>query len=156
YVGAALRLIRPALKGQAALLGFAGSPWTLANFMLEGGGVKEYSKAKSLFYSDRVWFDQLMEKLTEAAARFLKMQIEAGAEVVQIFDSLGGLLSQSNFFEASGQWMRRIIETLAGAAPVIVFSKGTHSNWADLANTGAQVVGVDWNISISDAASQLP
>jgi len=156
YVAGALRLLKPALGGRTALLGFAGSPWTLANFMLEGGGVKEYSKAKSLFYSDRPLFDQLMEKLSEAAARFLKLQIEAGAEAVQIFDSLGGLLSESNFAAASGDWMRRIVSALKGKAPVIVFSKGTHANWRDLAQTGAQVVGVDWNVPLGEVAAQLP
>jgi uroporphyrinogen decarboxylase len=156
YVAAALRLLKADLAGRTALLGFAGSPWTLANFMLEGGGVKEHTKAKALFYSQRALFDQLMEKLTEAATRFLQLQIEAGAEAVQIFDSLGGLLPPSQFAAASGDWMRRIIAGLKPAAPVIVFSKGSHASWPDLAKTGAQVVGVDWNVSLSEVAAQLP
>src|SRR6516162_5984729 len=78
YVAKALRLIKSALASKTALLGFAGSPWTLANFMLEGGGVKEYSKAKALFYSDRALFDKLLEKLSRAVSNFLHLQIDAG------------------------------------------------------------------------------
>jgi uroporphyrinogen decarboxylase len=156
YVANALRLIKSALAGRAALLGFAGSPWTLANFMLEGGGVREYTRAKALFYSDRSLFTQLMETLTEAASRFLQMQIEAGAEAVQIFDSLGGLLSESSFPDASGVWMQRIVASLKGRAPVIVFSKGTHANWPDLVGTKAQVLGVDWNLRLAEVAAKLP
>src|SRR6267378_6415164 len=94
YVGQALRLTKSAL-GDKALLGFAGSPWTLANFMLEGGGVKEYSKAKALFYSDRALFSKLLERLTRAVTGFLQLQIDSGADAIQIFDSLGGVLSGS-------------------------------------------------------------
>src|SRR6266702_5391270 len=86
YVAGALNLIKSDLSGRTALIGFAGSPWTLANFMLEGGGVKEYSKAKALFYSDPKLFSRLMEKLTQAIAGFLQLQIDAGVDAVQIFD----------------------------------------------------------------------
>ena len=78
---------------------FAGSPWTLANFMIEGGGVGDYTKAKALFYSDHRLFSRLLEKLTKAVAGFLQLQIDAGAEAVQIFDSLGGVLSDGEFGE---------------------------------------------------------
>src|SRR5438270_9609476 len=82
YVAKALPLIKSALGGRTALLGFAGSPWTLANFMLQGGGVKEYTAAKALFYSDPQLFSTLMEKLTHAVSRFLQLQIDAGADAV--------------------------------------------------------------------------
>ena len=97
YVAQALRLIKIELLGKTALIGFAGSPWTLANFMLEGGGVKEYTKAKALFYSEPKLFSKLMEKLTSSITNFLQLQIDAGADAVQIFDSLGGLLSRRQF-----------------------------------------------------------
>src|SRR6267378_5248341 len=93
YVAKALPLVKSALDGRTALIGFAGSPWTLANFMIEGGGVKEYTKAKALFYSDPVLFGRLLDKLSRAVADFLQLQIDAGADAVQIFDSLGGALS---------------------------------------------------------------
>jgi uroporphyrinogen decarboxylase len=156
YVAQALRLIRAELSGRTALIGFAGSPWTLANFMIEGGGVKEYTKAKALFYSDPKAFARLMDKLTRAVAAFLHMQIDAGAEAVQIFDSLGGVLSESNFEAASATWMRQIVGSLKGRVPVIVFAKGVHGNRSELVGTGAQVLGVDWNVRLAEAAAALP
>jgi uroporphyrinogen decarboxylase len=156
YVAEALKLIKPALTGRTALIGFAGSPWTLANFMVEGGGVKDYSKAKALFYSDQKLFSRLLEKLTAAVTNFLQLQIDAGAEAVQIFDSLGGLLSESAFAAASGNWIKKIIGNLKGQVPVIVFSKGTHGNWKTLADTGAQILGVDWTVRLAGVRAQLP
>src|SRR6267142_2916221 len=108
YVAQALRLTKSAL-GDKALLGFAGSPWTLANFMLEGGGIKEYAKAKALFYSDRALFSKLLEKLSLAVSNFLHLQIDAGADAVQIFDSLGDVLSEADFEDASARWMKQIV-----------------------------------------------
>src|SRR5439155_21268077 len=125
-------LLKSSLAGRTALLGFAGSPWTLANFMLEGGGVKEYTKAKALLYSDPQLFNRLLEKLTAAITAFLQLQIDAGADALQIFDSLGGVLSEGNFGPASARWMKQIISSLHGQVPVIVFSKGTHGNWDEL------------------------
>jgi len=156
YVAKALPLIKSALGSRTALIGFAGSPWTLANFMVEGGGVKEYTKAKALFYSDPPLFARLMEKLTQAVTNFLQLQIDAGADAVQIFDSLGGVLSDGDFARASGRWIKQIIAGLKGQVPVIVFSKGTHGNWDDLVDTGAQVLGVDWNIRLADVRGRLP
>ncbi|HVM47109.1 MAG TPA: uroporphyrinogen decarboxylase [Candidatus Acidoferrum sp.] len=156
YVTEALPLIKSALAGQTALIGFAGSPWTLANYMLEGGGVRDYTKAKALFHSERRLFERLMEKLTRAVSAFLRAQIDAGADAVQIFDSLGGVLSDGEFAGASACWMKQIIESLGGKAPVIVFSRGTHGNWAELAGLGAQVLGVDWNVRLAEVAARLP
>lgn len=155
YVAQALRLTKSAL-GDKALLGFAGSPWTLANFMLEGGGVKEYSKAKALFYSNRALFEKLLEKLGKAVANFLHLQIDAGADAVQIFDSLGGVLSDADFDAASARWMKHIVTTLRNRVPVIVFSKGTHGNWKTLVDTGAQILGVDWTVNLADVRVRLP
>jgi uroporphyrinogen decarboxylase len=156
YVPAALKIVKKELTGRTALIGFAGSPWTLANFMLEGGGVKEYSRAKALAYSDPAVFGRLMEKLTEAITTLLAMQIKAGVDAVQIFDSLGGLLSGSNFEEASGFWIRQIIGSLGRRVPVIVFARGVHGNWDELAGTGAAVLGVDWNAKLSEVRRRLP
>ncbi|HEV2210329.1 MAG TPA: uroporphyrinogen decarboxylase [Verrucomicrobiae bacterium] len=155
YVSKALRLIKPGLAGRTALIGFAGSPWTLANFMVEGGGVKEYSKAKALFYEQPRLFARLLEKLTLAVSKFLHLQIDAGAEVVQVFDSLAGALSDGAFMAASGVWLKQIIESLNRRVPVIVFAKGAHGNWSELAGLGAQVVGVDWNVRLAEVAARL-
>src|SRR6266403_3805425 len=156
YVAKALPLIKSSLAGRTALLGFAGSPWTLANFMIQGGGVKEYTKAKGLMYSDPKLFGRLMDKLTSAITKFLRLQIDAGVDAVQIFDSLGGVLSDGNFWAGSGKWIREIVGGLEGRVPVIVFSKGTHGNWDELVQTGAQILGVDWNVRLADVAASLP
>ena len=156
YVAKALPLIKSALAGHTALIGFAGSPWTLANYMLEGGGVKDYTKAKALLYADSALFGKLLERLTKAVTVFLQLQIDAGADAVQIFDSLGGVLSDGEFAAASACWMKQIIGSLRGKAPVIVFSRGTHGNWAELAATGANVLGVDWNVRLAEVAVRLP
>ena len=155
YVARALPLIKSELAGRTALIGFSGSPWTLANFMVEGGGVKEYTKAKALFYSEPRLFGRLLEKLTRAISVYLQMQIDAGAEALQIFDSLGGVLSDGDFGPASALWMKQIVDALKGQVPVIVFAKGAHGNWDDLVATGAKVLGVDWNLRLSDVAARL-
>ncbi len=156
YVAQALPVIKSALGGRTALIGFAGSPWTLANFMVEGGGVKEYTKAKALFYTNPTFFSRLMEKLTRAISVFLQLQIDAGAEALQIFDSLGGVLSDGDFGPASAIWMKQIVASLKGQVPVIVFARGAHGSWGELVETGAQVLGVDWNVRLSDVRDRLP
>jgi uroporphyrinogen decarboxylase len=156
YESVAIRLIKKELHGKTALIGFAGSPWTLANFMMEGGSSKEYAKARRLFYTERGVFDSLCEKLTRAVIEFLQLQIQAGVDAIQIFDSLGGLLGPHAFEAASGRWMRQIIQALAGQVPVIVFAKGAHGSLGDLVTLNAQVLGMDWTVSLSSMARQLP
>ena len=156
YVAKALPLIKEELKGRTALIGFAGSPWTLANFMIEGGSAKEFTKAKELFYSDSRLFSSLMTKLTKAVTEFLQLQIDAGVDAIQIFDSLGGILAANSFEDASARWIRKIVDSLRGQVPVIVFSKGTHWNWGALLRTGAQVLGVDWTVPLANVKAELP
>ena len=156
YVPRALRLIREQLGGKTALLGFAGSPWTLANFMLEGGSSKEFTRAFDLFQTDPALFERLCEKLTRAVTEFLRLQISAGVDAVQIFDSLGGLLPASEFQAASGRWIQEIVRGLGAQVPVIVFSKGTYGNWDTLVATGAQVIGVDHGIRLAEVRPHIP
>ena len=155
YVADALKLIKKNLGHRTGLLGFAGSPWTLANFMLEGGSAKQHVKALELFRNDRAAYDLLAEILTDAVIEFLQLQINCGVDAIQIFDSVGGLLSNEEFEAASGHWMQKIISALRGQVPVIVFSKGTR-NWNSLVQTGANVIGVDHEIEITEALKHLP
>ena len=155
YVAEAIRLVKKELGGRTALLGFAGSPWTLANFMLDGGSAKTHTKAWTLFRNDRRLFEALCEKLTNAVITFLRLQIGAGVDAVQIFDSHGGLIPLNHFQAASGVWIRDIIASLANRVPVIVFSKGTR-DWPSLANTGAQVIGVDQSMTLTEARRYVP
>ena len=156
YVAAALKILRKELGDQTALIGFSGSPWTLATFMMEGGSAEKFTKAKALFDSDRKTFSALMEKLTAAVIAYLQMQIAAGADMLQIFDSHGGHLLSDEFQEVSGRWMRNIISSLHAKVPVTVFSFGTHGNWNELAATGANVMGIDWKFSLAETRRILP
>lgn len=156
YVARALGLVKSELDGRTALLGFAGSPWTLANFMMEGGSAKEFAKAKALFYSEPKLFSRFMEKLTQAVTQCLQLQIDAGADAVQIFDSLGGGLAAGAYEAASARWIQQIVAGLRGQVPVIVFGKGVHGSWDALLRTGAQGFSVDWTLSLADVRTQLP
>jgi uroporphyrinogen decarboxylase len=156
YVDKALRILRKELGDRTALLGFAGSPWTLATFMLEGGSAEKYTRALNLFRKEPKTFNALAEKLATAVTAYLEMQIEAGVDAIQIFDSHGGLLAPAEFQEASGRWIREIISRLGGKVPVIFFSLGTHGNWDDLIATGASVLGIDWRFPLADARRLLP
>jgi uroporphyrinogen decarboxylase len=159
YVLSTLRFVKSALASRTALIGFAGSPWTLATFMAEGGAAEKYTRALTLFHKDRKTYTALAEKLTAAVVAHLRMQIEAGVDAVQIFDSHGCLLAPTDFQEASGRWIRQIISELRASnpeLPVIVFSLGTHGNWDDLLATGASVLGIDWRFPLADARRLLP
>lgn len=156
YVDKALRLLRNELGNNTALIGFSGSPWTLATFMMEGGSAEKYTRALALFREDPRSFRTLASKLTDAVTEYLNMQIAAGADAVQIFDSHGGHLSPQEFQIASGQWMKEIISALGAKVPVIVFSLGTHENWNDLVATGANVLGIDWQYPLREAQKLVP
>lgn len=156
YVAEALRLIKPALEDRTALLGFAGSPWTLANYMIEGSSAHEFTRAKSLFYMEPLLFSELMEKLSLAVTEFLKLQIASGADAVQIFDSSGGLLADNAFDDASGRWIRQIITSLGHQVPIILFSRGVHGKWASLVDTGANILSIDWTQPLAEVRALLP
>lgn len=156
YVDQALRMLRQELGDKTALLGFTGSPWTLATFMMEGASVPKYSRALQLFREDKKTYYALAEKLTAAVTAYLQMQMAAGIDALQIFDSHGGHLAPSEFQEASGRWTKQIISQLGGRVPVIHFSLGTHGNWPDLIASGADVIGIDWQTNLAEARKIIP
>jgi len=156
YVDKALRILRKELGDQTALLGFTGSPWTLATFMMEGASVPKYSRALQLFREDPKTYYALAEKLTAAVTAYLQMQIATGVDALQIFDSHGGHLAPTEFQEASGRWTNEIIANLGGKVPVINFSLGTHGNWPDLIASDANVLGIDWQTSMTEARKIIP
>ena len=156
YVDKALRILRKELGNETALIGFTGSPWTLATFMMEGASVPKFSRALALFREDPKTYFALAEKLTAAVTAYLKMQIATGVDAVQIFDSHGGHLAATEFQDGSGRWMKQIISNLGGKVPVIQFSLGTHGNWPDLIANGANVLGIDWQTSLTEARQLIP
>jgi uroporphyrinogen decarboxylase len=156
YVADALVLLKRELAGQRALLGFGGSPWTLATYMLEGGGAEDFARSKTLFYSDRATFDALLEKLTASLIEYFQMQIRAGADAIQIFDSWGGIVAGPDYEPASLRWIRQIVAALPPNFPVILYAKGTAAHLLDQTFTGARVLSVDWTVDLATARAQLP
>ena len=156
YVGQALKLVKAQMPDRQALLGFGGSPWTLATYMLEGGSADDFERSKSVFYSNRPFFDALMTKLTAALIEYFLMQIRAGVDAIQIFDSWGGILAGQDYAAASLHWIREIIAALPKGFPVILYAKGTPSQLTDQAFSGASVLGVDWTIDLGVARKLVP
>ncbi len=156
YVADTLALLKKELAGKTALLGFGGSPWTLATYMLEGGSSDDFERSKALFYTDRTLFDALLEKLTAALIVYFQMQIRAGADAIQIFDSWGGIIAGADYEAASLQWIRRIIAALPRDFPVILYAKGTASHLTDQAFSGAKVLSVDWTSDLAIVRRNLP
>lgn len=150
YMAQAMRLARAELGENRALLGFAGSPWTLAVYMVEGGSAKQFSKIKRLAAEAPALFEALMEKLADAVAASLKMQIAAGADAVQIFDSWAALCTAGEYEKLSLRWIRKIIAALPAGVPVIVFAKGMAHLAPQIAAAGASVLGVDWTHKLSE------
>lgn len=156
YVGQALARVKAELKGSRALLGFGGSPWTLATYMIEGGSSDDYTRIKELFYTDRPFFDALMEKLTAALIEYFQMQIRAGADAIQLFDSWGGIIAGPDYEAASLRWMRAIIAALPKDFPIILYAKGVNAQLTDLVFSGARVLGVDWTADLAVVRRLVP
>jgi len=156
YVAQTLKLLRAELDDERALLGFGGSPWTLATYMIEGGSSKNYLRSRRFFYENPQAFDRLMEKLCSALIDYFTMQIESGADAIQIFDSWGGVLPGLDYERGSLQWMRRIIDALPKDFPIILFAKGCAQHTPALAQSGARVLGYDWTAPLADYARSLP
>ncbi len=156
YTPEAIRVVRKELGDERAIIGFAGSPWTLASFMVEGGSSRDNLRSRALLYSEPKLFHALLEKITEATIIYLKAQIEAGADVIQLFDSQGGTLAPNKFWEVSGRWMQQIIAAIGGTVPTIVFARNVHHNWNKVVQTGASALGIDWGIRLSDVCKEIP
>jgi uroporphyrinogen decarboxylase len=156
YVGAALSIVKRELKGARALLGFGGSPWTLATYMVEGGSSKDFARVKALFYGDREAFDLLLGKLTASLTAYFRMQVEAGADAIQIFDSWGGAVAGPDYEAASLKWIRAIIEAMPRGFPVIIYGRGTGPHLMDQAFTGARVLSIDWSSDLAAVRRSLP
>ena len=156
----AVSLIRKELKGSIPLIGFAGSPWTLATYMVEGGSSKDFAKVKSLAFNEPELMHQLLSKLATSVAAYLSEQIHSGAQAVQIFDTWGGALSHNAYREFSLRYMTEIIEQLPREAdgrkvPVIVFTKGGGQWLEAIADCGADAVGLDWTTDIGAARERV-
>jgi len=146
YVFDAIKLIRQELNGKVPLIGFAGAPWTLLCYMVQGKGSKTFDEAKAFCYTQPEVAHRLLQMITDTTIAYLHAQIEAGADTVQLFDSWGGLLGPADFEQISLKYIRQIVHAVKDKAPVIVFAKGAWHSLAQMAATGASGLGIDWCI----------
>ena len=144
YVFDAIKLIKQELNGRVPLIGFAGAPWTLLCYMVQGKGSKTFDAAKEFCYTQPKTAHRLLQMITDTTISYVKAQAKAGADVIQIFDSWGGLLGQEDFEILSLQYMRQIVDALKEEVPVIVFAKGAWHSLEAMASTGAHALGIDW------------
>jgi uroporphyrinogen decarboxylase len=160
YVMNAVRTIRRELSGRVPLIGFSGSPWTLATYMVEGGSSRDFAQVKAMAYDRPELMHGLLSLLADAVADYLAAQVRAGAQALQIFDTWGGSLSAAGYKEFSLKYMQRVLSRLPGEAdgrpvPVIVFTKGGGQWLNAIADCGAQGVGIDWTTDIASARQQV-
>ncbi|MFV1939378.1 uroporphyrinogen decarboxylase [Pseudomonas luteola] len=160
YVMNAVRTIRRELNGRVPLIGFSGSPWTLATYMVEGGSSKDFRRSKAMLYDNPQAMHNLLDKLARSVTDYLNGQIQAGAQAVQIFDTWGGNLSSAAYQEFSLAYMRRIVDGLirereGRKIPVILFTKNGGLWLESMAASGADALGLDWTCDIGDARSRV-
>ena len=160
YVTDAVTMIRRELNGRVPLIGFSGSPWTLATYMIEGQSSRDFARAKTMLYTQPELMHQLLEKLALSVIDYLNAQIRAGAQVVQIFDTWGGALSHAAYAEFSLAYMQKIVDGLISHhdgrdVPVILFTKGGGLWLEKMADTGCHALGLDWSTDIAAAKSRV-
>lgn len=156
YVLDAVTLTKKELNNRVPLIGFAGSPWTLLTYMVEGKGSKTFSKVKSLIYKNPTLAHQVLYKLADAVSDYLSAKIEHGVDAVQIFDTWGGMLSPQDFEEFSLPYIQKIISAIKRKRqPVIFFAKGVHYDINRLASSGADVIGLDWTMDLAKARAAV-
>jgi uroporphyrinogen decarboxylase len=151
YVMQAIKMTKEKLADEIPLIGFAGSPWTILCYCVQGEGSKTYDKAKEFCFTQPLAAHQLLQKITDTTIAYLKAKVNAGVDAVQVFDSWGGMLSPSDYKEFSWQYIQQIIDALKESAPVIVFGKGCWFALGDMAKSGAAALGVDWTCSARNA-----
>jgi uroporphyrinogen decarboxylase len=146
YVMDALKLTKKELNGRVPLIGFAGAPWTILCYMIEGKGSKTWDKAKQFAYTQPQLAHQLLQKITDATISYLKAQIAAGADTVQVFDSWAGSLSPEDFSIFAQPYLLQIADAVKDDAPVILFPKGSWYALKELSNSNASGIGLDWSV----------
>ena len=160
YVLDAVRLIRRELPPATPLIGFAGAPFTLVTYAVEGGGSKEYSKTKALLFGDPAGADALLEKMADTVAGYLIAQLEAGVQAVQLFDSWAGILAPADFDRYALRWAKHVIDRVrahpaSAGAPIIYFVNGCAPYLDRYASSGADVLGVDWRIDLDTVRARV-
>ena len=156
YVIDAVTLTKKQLDNRVPLIGFSGSPWTLLTYMVEGKGSKNFAEVKKLIYNNPKLAHSILEKLSDTISNYLSAKIEAGCNAVQIFDTWGGILSQNDFEEFSLRYVEKIISQIKRKnEPVIFFAKGVHFALDKMANSGANVLGLDWTMNLGEVRKKV-
>lgn len=154
YVIDAIKVTKRELNGRVPLIGFAGAPWTIFCYMVEGKGSKTFSLARKTLYNDPVFAHKLMDKITDSTINYLKNQIAAGADIVQVFDSWAGILPAGQYDEFSLKYISKIADAIT-EVPVIVFAKGAYASRKSIGAINCEVVGLDWNMDIKESRSLI-
>lgn len=156
YVLDAVSLTKKELGGRVPLIGFSGSPWTLLTYMVEGKGSKNFSFIKKLMYNNPKLAHSILDKLSKTVADYLSAKLSAGADAIQIFDTWGGILSQNDFQEFSLTYISKVISQIKRKdEPILVFCKGVHFGMEQLANSGADVIGLDWTMNLGAVRNKI-
>jgi uroporphyrinogen decarboxylase len=146
YTLDAIKITKKALNGRVPLIGFAGAPWTIFAYMIEGSGSKTFSNARKMLYTDPWLSHRLLQKITNATIAYLQAQVQAGANVIQIFDSWAGVLPPAYYHEFSHNYIAQICQAVSPMAPITVFAKGAHFGLRDFSELPCQTIGLDWNM----------
>jgi uroporphyrinogen decarboxylase len=155
FVGSILKKLRGILAGDAPLIGFSGAPWTLASYMIEGGGSRSFSEIKTLAFRDPRTLHALLDKLASTISTYLRFQIEAGAQAVQVFDTWAGELNRAHYEEFALPYTERIFSEIGSAVPRILYINGCASILESMARSGADALSVDWRIPIAEARARV-
>jgi len=150
YVAEAISITKKELNGKVPIIGFAGAPWTILCYMIEGEGSKTFSKAKKIIYTNPALAHVILERITKVTIAYLKMQIKAGAEIVQLFDSWAGVLGPVEYSEFGTKYVKQVCEAIT-EVPVTVFAKGAYYARHELAKLSCQTIGLDWNMNIEES-----
>jgi uroporphyrinogen decarboxylase len=155
FVGSIIKKLRKDLQNEVPLIGFAGAPWTLASYMIEGGGSKSFAEIKSLAYREPLVLHELLDKLASTISAYLLYQIESGAQVIQLFDTWAGELNRSDYEEFALPYTKRIFQAIGNRVPRILYLNGTSAILESMAGSGAEVISLDWRISIAEARRRV-
>ena len=151
YVFEAVRMTKDALIDRVPLIGFAGAPWTLFCYAVQGQGSKNFDRAKAFSFQEPEMAKELLQRITTTTIAYLREKVKAGADVIQLFDSWGGLLSPPDYQEFSWPYLQQIVDALSGSVPVIVFGKGCWFSLQEMSKSGASALGIDWTCSARNA-----
>ena len=155
FVGSIIKKLRHGLRNEVPLIGFAGAPWTLASYMIEGGGSKSFAEIKSLAYREPRVLHGLLDTLASTVSSYLLFQIESGAQVIQLFDTWAGELDRSDYEEFALPYTQKIFDAVGTRVPRILYLNGCSAILESMASSGAEVISIDWRISLAEARRRV-